>query len=143
MRKLVLQVEFFNDFTEAEIETVLTFMDQFIRFRPDELILCQGKTDDLAMFVLLTGRCVVTSGKQHVYLSEVMAGEFFGEISFMSEKPRTANVVASEASIVWRIDHQLLTSIPSSLREKIQQKIINKLVDVISQSNRKLSDSLI
>lgn len=143
IKRLIVQVEFFNNFTPEEIEHVLKYMDAFLRFQPQEKIIQQGRVDDLAMFVLLSGRSVITSGDKGVYLDEVMTGDFFGEISFLTEVPRTANVVAAEASIVWRVDHDLLNNIPIALREKIKDKVIAKLARVIAQGNQKISNIIV
>lgn len=143
IRRLITQVEFFNDFSEAEQKCVLQYMDAFLRFKPQEIILEQGRQDDLAMFVLLTGRAVITSGHKKTYLDEVMSGEFFGEIAFLTEEQRTANVIAAEACIVWRISHDLLNAIPIELREKIKDKIILKLARVIVKGNQKISNIIV
>lgn len=141
--RLIGQVEFFNDFDDSEINCVLAYMDAFLRFKPQEVIVEQNAVDDQAMFVLLSGRTVITSGGMGIYLDEVMTGDFFGEISFLTSSPRTASVIADEASIVWRIDHELLNNIPIALREKIKDKIILKLARVVVNGNQKLANIIV
>lgn len=139
IERLILQVGFFNDFTEQEKQQVLNYMDAFLLFKPQEKILCANTEDDAAMYVLLSGRAIITTPEKDVYLDEVLIGDVFGEISFLTELPRTANVVAEEVCILWRIDHALLENSPIELREKIKDKLIEKLARVIGNSNRQLS----
>lgn len=143
VERLIGQVEFFNDFTSDEQKCILLYMDAFLRFKPQEIIVEQDCHDDLAMFVLLTGRAFITSGHKRIYLDEVMTGGFFGEISFVTGSPRTATVIASEACIVWRIDQALLQNISIELREKIKDKIIHKLASVIAKGNLKISSIIV
>jgi CRP-like cAMP-binding protein len=139
IERLIVQMELFQDFLHDEQEIVLQYMDAFLRFQAGEKIVKEGQVDDCSMYLLLSGRAAVTAGdSDEVVLDEVHVGDFFGEISFLTESPRTANVVAVEPCIVWRVDHELLKNIPITLREKIKDKIIQKLVRIITHSNQQL-----
>jgi len=139
IERLLVQVPLFQSFSEAEKAEVLQYMDAFLRFQPEEKIVVEGQVDDRAMYFLLSGRAAVTTGEDgELVLDEVHVGSFFGEISFLTESPRTANVEAVEPCIVWRVDHDLLQNIPASLREKIKDNIIQKMVRIIMHSNQQL-----
>jgi len=141
--RLMKQVEFFNEFDEQEVRFVLTYMDDFVRYQAGELILEQDKEDDSAMYVMLAGRCLVTSAKGNVYLDEVRVGDFFGEISFFNLHARTANVTSEEVTILWKIRHALLEEAPVELKNKIYQKIISKLTRILMHSNQQITESLV
>lgn len=142
IERLIVQVAFFNNFTETERKHVLKYMDAFLRFKPQENILEEGCVDDRAMYVLLSGQVSVEVGEKHAHVNEVAVGDIFGEISFLTSLPRTATVTAEEASIVWRIDHELLEVSPIEVREKIKDNIVVKLAHSIADSNDMLSRTL-
>lgn len=141
--RLMKQIEFFNEFDEGEIKFVLDYMDDFIRYQADEVILAEGVTDDSAMYVMLAGHCVVTSGKQNIPLDDIRIGGFFGEISFFNLHPRTANVISTDVTILWKIRHDLLEQASMELKNKIYQKIIHKLTRILMHSNQQITKSLV
>ncbi len=141
--RLMKQVEFFNEFNDDEVRFVLAYMDDFVRYQADEIILEQDKADDSAMYVMLAGRCLVTSGDNNVYLDEVRVGDFFGEISFFNLHGRTANVISAEVTILWKIRHDLLEESPVELKSKIYQKIIHKLTRILMHSNQQITEALV
>jgi CRP-like cAMP-binding protein len=141
--RLMKQVEFFNEFDEEEIKFVLDYMDDFIRYQADEVILTEGVTDDSAMYVMLAGHCVVTSGEKNVRLDDIRIGDFFGEISFFNMLPRTANVISTDVTILWKVRHELLEKASVELKNKIYQKMIHKLTRVLMHSNQQITKSLV
>lgn len=65
-----------------------------IKAEPGDRIVRQGELGD-TVFVLLSGLAEVTlEGSPHQPVAVLGAGDTFGEISFLTSKPRTANVVA-------------------------------------------------
>lgn len=143
IQRLMLQVSFFHQFSDKEKDIILSYMQTFYRFHAGEKILCAQAEDDQAMYVLLSGRAVITSGENNTWLDDVHPGDFFGEVSFLTDLPRTANVLAEEACIVWRIDHQLLLDVPDSLRENIKDQVIDRMARVIAHSNQQISQKFI
>ncbi len=144
IERLIVQVPLLKHLTPNERQQVLGFMEAFLRFQPGEVIVKEGEQDDAAMYILISGRAAVTTGEQgEVILDEVQVGEFFGELSFLTESPRTATVQALEPCIVWRLDHAALGAMPCSLREKIKDDIIQKLMRVVSHSNQQIKSVMI
>ena len=61
-----------------------------------ELVIKEGDSGD-AMFLIKQGRAKVTtgeSGSKELVLAELKEGDFFGEVSLITGKPRTANISA-------------------------------------------------
>ncbi len=141
--RLMKQIEFFNEFNEEEIKFVLNYMDDFVRYQADESVIKEGAVDDSSMFVMLSGRCVVSSGKDRVFLDEIKVGEFFGEISFFNLHGRTADVTSTEVAILWKISHALIEEATLELKNKIYQKIIRKLTKILMHSNQQVTKSLV
>jgi CRP-like cAMP-binding protein len=74
-------------------------------FAAAEPVIRQGDTGQ-SMFVILSGRVEVTvrdQGGPEVRLAELMAGDFFGEMSLMTGAPRVASVTATEETRVMEV----------------------------------------
>jgi CRP-like cAMP-binding protein len=72
------------------------------QYAPGEMIVRQGDPSD-AFFVIASGRVEVVCerpGGQDLVLQEMGAGEWFGEIGILLDKPRTATVRAASGSEV-------------------------------------------
>lgn len=67
------------------------------------------------MFVILSGSVRVHAGQDKAEIATLKRGNIFGELAYLSEAPRTADVVASE-------DSELLV-----LSQEIVQKIMDKM----------------
>ena len=92
-------------------------------FAPRAVIVREGSTDDSA-FLVLSGRVAVRrndpdSGIEFL-LAELGEGEMFGEMALLTRKPRTASVVALEATTCGIIEQsdfdQLLREHPAAVR---------------------------
>jgi CRP-like cAMP-binding protein len=66
-----------------------------------ELIVAQGD-DDANMFIIQSGAVEVRRhvGEQVVVLGRLQRGDFFGEMSLLESQPRTADVVATEPTVL-------------------------------------------
>ena len=64
-----------------------------------------------SMYVIASGEVkVFTSGKDNktVYLAKLGEGDFFGEVSVLTGKPRTATITASQPTALLRLDKEKL-----------------------------------
>ncbi len=101
-------------FAGLETETLLEVVNRTEQRRvPGGTALTRtGEAGD-ELFVLLTGRAEVTRDGER--LAELRPGAFFGELSLIDGKARTADVVASDDSdvlVMARRDFQQLLNIP-------------------------------
>ena len=62
-------------------------------YAPEETIVREGSAGT-ALYVVLSGRARVERGAE--VLGQVAAGDFFGELALIEERPRSASVVAVE-----------------------------------------------
>lgn len=105
------------------------------RFRAGDTILRQGERPD-AIYLLLEGAAFALLDGAEV--GKIETGEAFGEISFLTEQPRVASVVAATDGMAQRIDKEdflrLLRSKPqfiSGLAKTLAGRII-KLNDRVT-----------
>ena len=112
-------------FADVSAETLARLEHRMRRreFAPRAVIVREGSTDDSA-FLVLSGRVAVRrndpdSGIEFL-LAELGEGEMFGEMALLTRKPRTASVVALEATTCGIIEQsdfdQLLVEHPTGVR---------------------------
>jgi CRP-like cAMP-binding protein len=126
--QMVLQkIPFFRNCMPDERERLATEQDSFVVARPKEFIVLKGSMER-SFYIILSGIVEVMDCEGNKPIFELTPGEFFGEISFLSETPRTSNVRAQDICILMRIDQQLMARLRAETREKIKDQLINKLV---------------
>ena len=77
--------------------------------REGDIIITEGEPGS-SMYVISTGEVkVYTRGqKGSVYLAKLGEGDFFGEVSVLTGKPRTATITASQPTELLRLDKEKL-----------------------------------
>ena len=127
-------------FTDVSPESLARLEHRMRRreFAPRSVIVREGSSDDSA-FLVLSGRVAVRrkdpdSGIEFL-LAELGEGEMFGEMALLTRKPRTASVVALEATTCGIIEQsdfdQLLAEHPSAVRA-----MMAVLADRLEAANR-------
>ena len=132
------KVPFFKEFTPHDREKVIDTEAAFYVASTDEYIIEQN-TLDTAFYILLNGTARVTLDGVDKSLATVGPGEFFGEIAFIQNTPRTSNVIANDVCILLKVDRRLLGALQAEIREKFKDQIILKLAGMIAAKNTKKS----
>ena len=133
------KVPFFKDFTPLEREKVIDTDAAFYVANEDEYIIEQ-KTLDTAFYILLNGHARVTLDGVTEPLAQVGPGDFFGEIAFIQNTPRTTNVVANDVCILMKVDRRLLGALNAEIREKFKDQVIYKLAGMVASKNLQMSE---
>ena len=114
---------FFSSLSEDEVQYLIYKTDPHT-FSPGQLILEEGDSGD-SIFFIKSGRAKVIShilGKE-IELATLSPGDVFGEVAFLTGRPRTASVIAFDELKVREFTKLLLEEIferyPSTL-EKLQ-----------------------
>jgi CRP/FNR family cyclic AMP-dependent transcriptional regulator len=128
------RIQFFDRFTAKEKQKIVRSYTNCFVFNKGEIIIQEG-SKDTAFFIILNGNVSVTKVKGMLPIANLGAGDIFGEISFLTGKPRTSTVIADEMVIVIKIDQQMLRELDVSIREKIKDNIIEKLVERLNRMN--------
>jgi len=88
-----------------------------------------------ALFIIYKGKIGLyrynESEKKNILISEVLPGEFFGEMALLEEMPRTASAIAIEDTIVFMLFKIKLESIMSD-KPKIGVMLIYHLSRILS-----------
>ncbi len=134
------KVPFFKEFMPDEREKVIDTDAAFYVANEDEYIIEQN-TLDTAFYILLNGTARVTLEGVDTVLATMGPGDFFGEIAFIQNTPRTTNVIANDVCILLKVDRRLLGALNAEIREKFKDQIIFKLAGMVANKNsQKKSD---
>ena len=103
---------FFEILSEVERQAVADRME-LEEFDDGELVLSEGE-QGTSMYVIVSGNVnvyTVDPTGRTVLLARLGAGDFFGEVSVLSGKPRTATITAAEPTTLLRLDRGQLEEI--------------------------------
>jgi CRP-like cAMP-binding protein len=121
---------FFDRFTADEKQKIVSAHTNYLVYPPGEALIYEGDVDKF-FFILLSGTIEVY--KEMLLLPvEIKAGEFFGEMSFLTDTPRTATIKAVDRVMVIRVDSTMMQRMSAEIREKIKDRIIEKLIERLS-----------
>lgn len=105
----------FEGFTEEELLAVIHGL-KLLSFEAGDVIITEGEPGQ-SVFILTTGRVKVWGrGPDHrsVPLGTLVEGSFFGEISTLSGRPRTATITAAAPCDILELDRAALDAITAS-----------------------------
>lgn len=131
---ILMRLDFFDAFTDEEKAFLFQFHSNFFVYEPGEYII-REHSSDTTFFILLSGTVNINKGPMRLHIAELGPGDFFGEVSFLTNTPRTTNVVADDTVIVIMVDKNMLDLLTAEIREKIKDKIIEKLVRRLDHMN--------
>ena len=130
------KVPFFKHFTSFEREKIVDNQATFYVANEDEYIIEQ-ETLDTAFYILLSGGARVTLEGVQGSVAEMGPGDFFGEIAFILNCPRSSNVIANETCILMKVDRKLLGALNADIREKFKDQVISKFANIIANQNKR------
>lgn len=139
--QIMNRLDFFNKFSLAQKQTLARYSSNFSVYNPGETLINEGDSD-ATLFILLSGRVMVTKGSNKKAITLMDAGDFFGEMSFITNSPRTATVTAQEVTIVIKVSQISLSELDIEIREILKDKIINKLVNRLDEMNKMFANNL-
>jgi hypothetical protein len=112
-RAEVMDSPLFSGFDRDELLAVIRGL-RLLSYEPGDLILVEGDAGD-SLFVLTTGEAKAfvrdPQTGRHVQVRRMGEGDFFGEISILSGKPRTATVTAATPCELLELDRASLDGI--------------------------------
>jgi len=109
--KLDLRIPFLSSLPEKEIRELIDRIEPQL-FLPGQMIVEEGDSGD-SIFVIKSGNATVVAhilGKE-IELAALSAGDVFGEVAFLTGRPRTASVIATDKLEVIEFNRLLLEEI--------------------------------
>ncbi|MBT3921592.1 MAG: cyclic nucleotide-binding domain-containing protein [Nitrospina sp.] len=136
--RLINNIPFFKSFSSAEKQEFAELSNQVIEYSDKTAIVEEGQTD-MAVFILLKGEAIVTRNDlPKVTINTLTIGALFGEVSFLTQTPRTTNIFAKSRAKVLKLDHKMFEKLKPETREKLKDNFITVLVNRMSDMNTAL-----
>ena len=134
--KLLKRVPLFSQLDDDDLEKIraLCVTQHYVK---DRIILIEEEAGN-TLFLIQKGRVKVSrisDDGREVILSILEPGDFFGEMSYLTQTPRTANVLADAETIVIEVNERMLENLDAEIREKIKDNIIGKLIERLKDMN--------
>lgn len=110
-------------------------------YEQGELIVTEGTLGD-AIYLVLSGRTSVRKKKAgERELAELIEGEFFGEMSLVEATSRSATVVATERTEVFRIPNQELHRLADE-DPQCMNRVLVVFIKTLSNRLRRMNETL-
>jgi len=91
------------------------------------------------VFILLKGEAIVTRNDlPKVTINTLTLGALFGEVSFLTQTPRTTNIYAKARAKVLKLDQKMFEKLKPETREKLKDNFITVLVNRMCDMNTAL-----
>lgn len=108
------RVELFASLSDAEIEAIVD-RDRLLSYGPGEMLVVRGDVGG-SMYVIMEGSCSVlipnpSGGDGLIEVAQLHEGAVFGEISALTDAPRTASVQAMNHVVVQEISQLQIEAI--------------------------------
>lgn len=104
MIEILKKVSFFSEFADEDLKLISGFM-QWVKFESGDIIIKEGATEK-TFFLIIKGKVSIKKrtwlGSLKKAIDMISAGQIFGEMAFITGKPRTADIVAEEETYVLR-----------------------------------------
>lgn len=129
----------FANMTEDEFLRVVEKMVP-LQFSPSEKVIEEGKTGD-SIYIISKGGVKVVSflSGEEVELGELRPNDFFGEVSYLTGRPRTATIIATEETEVLELKGSELTEL-ISLHDWIKERLEDYYGDRVKKTIEKIKD---
>ena len=137
MLDIVKRLNFFSQFTEFERKAILFNNTETCVFKENERIILKGEFD-AALFILLAGKAKVTLDDTDKSVATLEPGDIFGEMSFLTDAARTTNIIALDDVVALKIDNAVLGKLSVEIRERIKDKVIERLIERITKMNKQV-----
>jgi cAMP-dependent protein kinase regulator len=137
----VLSTPLFEGFSEPELVAVMRGMN-LRTFGPGDILMAEGAPGD-SLFVLTTGsvKCWVKDRKGHyMKVQDLPEGAFFGEISVLTGKPRTATLTAAAHCEALELDKKTLDEITAKhprVRDVLKKFHEQRAIDTVQAMSKK------
>lgn len=132
--EILERLRFFDAFSTLEKRKFVGLNTHFRVYQAGDVIIEEG-SKGTAMFVLLSGTVKVGKGTDSRLHIELKPGDIFGEIAFLADTDRTADVTAETVVIALELDKRIIHELDPPIREKVKDKIIEKLIQRLEHMN--------
>ena len=139
--EIINRLPFFSDFALAERLVLLESFSHLYLVQKDKHAFKRFDRDN-RLFIILSGEIAIYKKEELGELGRVGPGEFIGEGAFICKREHSTNAKALCDSILLTITPEALTRLPSVIREKIKDKIIEGMGQRISKLDNYIEENI-
>ena len=136
-RKMLSTLRFFADFREDDINEVQR-ASAWLSYRPGETIINEGEQEN-AFYIIATGNAEVK--KHGITVDFLSTGECFGEMGLISDKSRSASVIAKSFILLMKLKGVDLKTSSDSCQLRFYKEFASALSERLAASNERLADA--
>lgn len=136
--ELIDDMPMFKFFSEKEKKEFVAMEHSLLGFNQDDIIIQEGDAFS-SLYLLIKGTILITKTGENTPLSKLTAGAVFGEMSFLTKKPRFTNVVANEKVLVMKMDDDFFRKVRPEIKDRIKDYLIELLINRLDAMNESLS----
>ena len=136
--KLLEQIPFFWNFTPEEKERIVEGDSFFESFEEGDYLIHEG-AEDATLFIIIKGSVIVTKNSHPDRIMTTLgAGTVMGELAFLSQRPRSTNVIAEEKTVCFVMDNSTMESMDPVFQLRIKNQLIEILIRRLDEVNTTL-----
>ncbi len=139
--EIINRLPFFSDFTLAERQVLLESFSHLYLVQKDKHAFKRFDKDN-RLFIILSGELAIFKKGELSQLGKVGPGEFIGEGAFICKREHSTNAKALSDCILLTITPEALTRLPSVIREKIKDRIIEGMGQRIAKLNNYIEENI-
>ena len=132
--KTLRYLNFFRDFSDDQITEVVN-ASEWIDFKKGDVVLTEGD-EETAFFIIAKGGVEVQ--KDDKVIGSMKQGDCFGEIAFITRRPRIATIVARTNVSMMKVSSRLMEQARLETQIQYYRIFLENLVGRLSQATDKL-----
>ena len=142
MLKLIEKIPFFSSFSQDDKILLAESGSCFDTYEKGAVIIKEDSLDS-SLLVIIKGSVSVTKNSQpNRVLTVLEQGAVFGEISFLTKRPRSTNVIAEKKTICFVMNSETLDGMGPSLQIQFRDQLIDILIKRLDAMNSILPNML-
>lgn len=126
----VQKLEFFRDFSEAEIWEIVRACN-WMKFDVGAGIISEGEIDD-SFYIIVSGSVEVRKGSHAI--GTLRQGDCFGEMGYLSKAERSATIIAKEPVHLMKINSTLIEQVSVDCQLRFSRVFLRTLVKRLSST---------
>jgi len=126
------RLPFFKDFFETELVEVIA-ASEWLEYESGRMILAEKELDE-SFYVIVAGEASVERNESRI--STLKAGDCFGEMAYVSRRPREVGIRSAGGVTVLKIDNDVLERLSVYCQLKFTKEFLNRLIMRLSHITR-------
>jgi len=135
---MLSEIPMFKNFSEEEKKQFVKMNLSLHRFQEGDIIFKEGELYS-SLYLIVKGTVSIKKSGFEVPIAHVTSGNVFGEMSFLTKKPRHSDVIAADDVLVIRMDDSFFEEIGPVMQNKIKDFLMELLISRLDKMNEAIS----